>query len=488
MGQHVSNLKVINQNLVAVMKKPDIIVMRKPLAVGFAILELSKLYMYRSYDKFKRYFGRENLRLYFSDTDSFLFQVKCRNLIQKLKRIEHMFDFSKYDKDHELFDDSRANHLFYFKDELKGKAAITEFIGLRRKCYSMTVKDLKTSGASMKKICKGLKKTSIKNHLTFDDYKKCLNESVLVYKPLVSIKSKNHRISTTYQQKIALSAMDTKRYVLSCGKCTLALGSCHIKKCSIGIEQLFYRSYPGVNPNQSMFLIDRFITGLVSPQVKEKLRIPPQPTNFREAVNSAMAYTAAIFPEHQTFRQKSLAWKMAATASHPLLTKSLHGNSRGSIQSIQMIDTPEKDHVSIQALKQWCALHKSDKHSDADCRAQQEATPTSTKKRPTTAKKGSKPRRLRFKTASDKKKFLRSVEGLEGVSVEDGSDDDKVVEQSLMQLQSPSEETDEEADDTLLDLHILAIQPTPLPDNDIVMEDDESLIANQELDPCCKYR
>ena len=60
--------------------------------------------------------------------------------------MERMFDFSKYDKDHALFDDSRANHLFYFKDKPKGKAAITEFIGLRPKCCSMAAKDLKTSG------------------------------------------------------------------------------------------------------------------------------------------------------------------------------------------------------------------------------------------------------------------------------------------------------------------------------------------------------
>ena len=76
---------------------------------------------------------------------------------------------------------------------------------------------------------------------------------------------------------------------------------------SIGIEQLFYRSYPGVDPNQSIFLMDRFISGLVSPQIKGKLRIPPQPTNLREAVSSAMAYTTTIFPEHQMLRQKSLA-------------------------------------------------------------------------------------------------------------------------------------------------------------------------------------
>ena len=48
----------------------------------------------------------------------------------------------------------------------------------------------------------------------------------------------------------------------------------------IGIEHLFYRAYPGVGPNKSIFLMDRFITGLVSPQIKEKLRIPPQPTTF----------------------------------------------------------------------------------------------------------------------------------------------------------------------------------------------------------------
>ena len=86
--------------------------------------------------------------------------------------------------------------------------------------------------------------------------------------------------------------------------------------------------------------MDRFISGLVSPQIKEKLQIPPQPANFSDAVNSAMAYTAAIFPEHQTLRQRSLAWKMAASNSHPLLTKSIHGTQRGPIQ---MLNASEED-------------------------------------------------------------------------------------------------------------------------------------------------
>ena len=122
--------------------------------------------------------------------------------------------------------------------------------------------------------------------------------------------------------------------------------------------------------------MDRFITGLVSLQVKEKLRLPPRPSNFRDAVNSAMAYTAAIFPEHQTLRQKSFIWKMAASCSHPLLTKPIHNSQMGSIQMVE--ESPEGD-ASIQAVRQWRSLHKTDRHSDSECRVQQETVASSTK-------------------------------------------------------------------------------------------------------------
>ena len=242
---------------------------------------------------------------------------------------------------------------------------------------------------------------------------------------------------------------------------------------SIDIEHLFYRGYPGVDPDTSIFLMDRFITGLVSPQVKEKLRIPPQPVNFRDAMNSAMAFTVAMFPKHQTLKQRSLAWKMAASSSHPLLTKSVHKALKGSIQ---MVETFPEGNVSIQALSQWCAFHKSDKHSDWDCRAQQD-TATSTaqnpKKRPLGAtKKDNKPRRLKFKSKSDKEKFLCSIEETEGVSLESASSDDEtVVEQSLMQIDPGSSHEDlDEGENS--DLHILVLDPNPsLDETDVVMEE-----------------
>ena len=138
--------------------------LKKPLAVRFSILELSKLFMYRSYyNTIQKHFGKENVSLCFSDTDSFLLKVKCNNLEREMKKLEHMFDFSKYPKEHPLLDNSRANQLFYFKDELKGRMAITHFIGLRPKCYSMKITNFSDKNKTdQEKVFKGLKKSSIK--------------------------------------------------------------------------------------------------------------------------------------------------------------------------------------------------------------------------------------------------------------------------------------------------------------------------------------
>ena len=76
-----------------------------------------------------------------------------------------------------------------------------------------------------------------------------------------------------------------------------------VQDYAIRIEQLFYRAYPGLNPDLSVFLMDRFINGLISTEVKQKLRIPPMPSHFREAVEKAMSMTAAIYhgePNNET--------------------------------------------------------------------------------------------------------------------------------------------------------------------------------------------
>ena len=77
---------------------------------------------------------------------------------------------------------------------------------------------------------------------------------------------------------------------------------------------------------------------------------------------------------------------------------------------------------------------------------------------------------MKFKSTADKKKFLRSIEDTEGVSLESASSDDEdIVEQSLMQLDPVSGETSEEEEEG--DLHILMLNPDSLLDDpDIAMD------------------
>ena len=288
--------------------------------------------------------------------------------------------------------------------------------------------------------------------------------------------SKNVSLNVTMQNlQELLTALD--RIFNTTGNRTVAVGlfnsfvqreDLSVQDYSIRIEQLFYRAYPGSNPDGSIFLMDRFINGLVSMEVKQRLRIPPQPTYFREAVERAMSLTAAIYHSDQILKQKSMTWKMAASTGNPLDTRSSHRNPRGSLQ---MIDVPEDTAATVQTIKKWCTLHKSDRHSNADCRVQKESAAnnasTTAKKRPKgKEKRNTKPHKLKFKSSAVKKKFLRSIEDTEGISLESASsDDDDVVEQSLMQLENASGDDEEEGD-----FHILMLAPDLLSDHDVTMD------------------
>ena len=55
-----------------------------------------------------------------SDTDSFLFRIKSKNLFEDLKKITNFWDFSTLPKNHPYFDDSKQNQLGFFKVETGG--------------------------------------------------------------------------------------------------------------------------------------------------------------------------------------------------------------------------------------------------------------------------------------------------------------------------------------------------------------------------------
>ena len=87
--------------------KSNVVRMEKPIYLGFAILELSKLLMYETcYDKLQKYFGIDGIQIHYQDTDAFIMSIKTTNVINDLNNLQKqykIFDFSNLNKEHILF-------------------------------------------------------------------------------------------------------------------------------------------------------------------------------------------------------------------------------------------------------------------------------------------------------------------------------------------------------------------------------------------------
>ena len=143
--------------------------MDKAIYVGFAILELSKLHMYETYyDTLQPYFGQENLQLHYVDTDGGILSMKTKNIINDLKNLEDIFDFSNLDEKHELFS-NKNKKLGFFKIKTPINIWIDEFVCLRSKAYSFKCKDNNENKNKIKGILKSQSK-----HNKFEEYDNCL--------------------------------------------------------------------------------------------------------------------------------------------------------------------------------------------------------------------------------------------------------------------------------------------------------------------------
>ena len=77
---------------------------------------------------------KDDVRLIYTDTDSYVIQTMTEDIYEDWKGIKDYMDFSGYDKNHPCFDATNKRVLGKFKDEMDGKI-ITNFIALRVKMY-----------------------------------------------------------------------------------------------------------------------------------------------------------------------------------------------------------------------------------------------------------------------------------------------------------------------------------------------------------------
>ena len=180
---------IINENLVGVEKRKPKLKLDKPIFIGMSILDLSKQHMYKFYyDVMKPKYG-DNIRMVYTDTDSFVFHTKTDDIYQDLKEINDEMDFSGYDKNHKCYDATNKKVLGKFKDECEGKIMIG-FIGLRPKCYAFKIH----GDEKEYKKCKGTAKNTVNRKIEYDDYNQVLETNEVIHRSFNSIRSKNHKI------------------------------------------------------------------------------------------------------------------------------------------------------------------------------------------------------------------------------------------------------------------------------------------------------
>lgn len=213
---------IFDENLVAIEMSQTSILMNKPISVGMAILDISKVVMYEYYYDFLKPKYGSNIELAYTDTDSFIVQVKTDDFYSDMKENLERYDTSDYPEDN-IFQIPRVNKKVpgLFKDELNSKI-IKKFAGLRSKMYCCLTGIAKVD-LKMKKA-KGVKNSVLKREIEFNDYVSCLVSGKSISKHQNTFRTKLHNIYTIRQEKVALSPNDDKRYILSGNIETLAHG------------------------------------------------------------------------------------------------------------------------------------------------------------------------------------------------------------------------------------------------------------------------
>ena len=208
-------MKVIefNESLVAAQLTKANVELSSPLAIGAAVLDISKTIMYKIvYDDFPRYEKLFDckIKVVGGDTDSLFFETHGVDMIgtlfpEMLK--DGLLDTSNYDKSHPMYSEKHKAQLGCIKDEFCGHAC-QEFILLRPKSYSM--KMYGNNSSLDKKKSKGVARRKIKL-FTHEDFRNVFFNQLEISTNNRRMQTIKHVVYNVEQRKIALSYADDKR-------------------------------------------------------------------------------------------------------------------------------------------------------------------------------------------------------------------------------------------------------------------------------------
>ena len=156
------------------------------------------------YNAIKNNFDAE---LSFTDTDSLTYEIKSKDVYEEFLQWKYLFDFSNYSKDSKFFNETNKKVIGKMKDEFGG-VIITGIVGLK-------------SNVKVKVKMYSIKKIDGKEHNTAKEVSIATEfnyfKDVLFNKKIIKMKriqSKKHKLRTYEIDKISLSCVGNKRYVL----------------------------------------------------------------------------------------------------------------------------------------------------------------------------------------------------------------------------------------------------------------------------------
>lgn len=223
-----------DKKMVSIEREKNHCLMDKPIAAGFAVLELSKLIMLEFwYNTLKPRYG-DKIEYVYGDTDSIIYKVETEDLyadIGKGDTADSIWDTSGFPKFHKCY--SPVNHkvLGKFSDETDG-LVIYRIACTRAKSYAYQTYDPypeheyenEEDRYGEGKRLKGIKTGVVKKKLRYEHYEACVLNGETRYDTQVQFRSHKHRVTTMENKKKSLAAFDSKRYLCADGVRTLPWG------------------------------------------------------------------------------------------------------------------------------------------------------------------------------------------------------------------------------------------------------------------------
>ena len=99
--------KLFDKDYATIHEIKSVLVLNKPIYVGFTVLDLSKWMMFDFHNNFIK--NNIDAELLFTDTDSLAYEIKSEDVYKEFYKWKDLFDFSNYSKDSIFYDDTNKN-------------------------------------------------------------------------------------------------------------------------------------------------------------------------------------------------------------------------------------------------------------------------------------------------------------------------------------------------------------------------------------------